>query len=197
MALTATQAAEEFADVIPVFRRAWEMAWADNMNRFNEPGWDNSCRSHVIQMQAVIHTRELFDSSPDVAYHKINNRHVFTVRDNGLFKLKQFDENHCSSNFSTKAAREFESQIRLDGFEEYQRFTIGFIPKPDWTGYVGIYLAYPKALRKRPNWVLDITSGTAVDIESLQNEFDEPISQPERRFKPKKQSDRRTGRTGI
>ena len=195
--LTSTQAAEEFSDVIPTFRRAWEMAWDDLMNRFNEPGWDNSTRSHVIQMQAVLHTRELFDGSPDVAYFTINNRHVFTVRDNGLFKLKQFDENHCSSNYSTRAARAFESQAQLRGLEDYQRFTIGFIPKPDWTERIGIYLAYPKALRKRPNWVLDITTGTPVDIESLQNEFDEPISQPERRFKPKKQSDKRTGRTGI
>jgi hypothetical protein len=143
-------------------------------------------------MQAVIHARELFNGSPDVAYFKINNRHVFTVRDNGLFKMKQFDENHCSCNYMTQAAIEFDSQAELPGFEDYQRFTVGFIPKADWTDYVGIYLAFPKALRQRPNWVLDIT-GTPVDIESLQEEFNEPISQPERRFKPRKQSEKRSG----
>lgn len=34
--LTSIQAAEEFSDVIPVFKQAWEMAWGDLMDRFNE-----------------------------------------------------------------------------------------------------------------------------------------------------------------
>jgi hypothetical protein len=191
MMLTSTEAAEEFSDVIPIFSRAWKMAWTDIVSKYNEPEWDNSCRSHVIQMQAVIHAREMFDGSADVAYLKIDNRHVFTVRDNGLFKLKQFDGNHASSNYMTVAARAFDSQVELMGFESYQRFAVGFIAKPDWTSYVGIYMTFPKALRKKPNWVLDITSGTAVDIEPVHEEFDEPISKPQRRFKPKKQSEKR------
>ena len=185
------QAAEEFSDVIPIFAQAWNMAWGDLMDRFNEPGWDNSTRSHVIQMQAVSHARELFNGSPDVAYFTVNNRHVFQVRDNGLFKFKQLDQNHCSSNYPTPAAFEFENQGRLYGLEDCQRFTVGFIPNPDWTDYVGIYITFPKALRQAPNWVLDITSGVAIDIESLQEEFDERISQPERRFKPIKQPGKR------
>jgi hypothetical protein len=197
MMLTSMQAAEEFSDVIPVFSEAWKRAWTDILSKYNEPGWDNSCRSHVIQMQAVIHAREMFNGSPDVAYFRIDNRHVFTVRDNGLFKMKQFDENHVSSNYATVAAKVFDSQVQLLGLEDYQRFTVGFIPKPDWTSYVGIYLTFPKALRKKPNWALDITTGTAEDIESLQEQFDEPISQPERRFKPRKQSEKRAEGSGV
>ena len=190
--LTAKQSAQEFSGEIPIFRQAWEMAKDDILKRFNEPGWDDSCRSHVIQMQAVIHARELFYKSPGVRYFTINKRHVFSVRDSGLFRLKQLDENHCTSNYGTDAAKAFDSDSALPGFDEYQKFTVGFVPKPDWTGFVGIYLTFPKAFKEKPNWVLDIT-GEPVDIESLQEEFNESISQQERRrFKPRKQSEKRS-----
>jgi hypothetical protein len=197
MSLTSMQAAEEFSDVIPIFSKAWNMAWIDLRDRFNEPGWDNSTRSHVMQMQAVNHARDLFNGSPDVAYFTFNNRHVFQVRDNGLFKLKQLDENHCSSNYSTLAARQFENQGQISGLEDCQRFTVGFIPNPDWTDYIGIYLTFPTKLGAKPNWVLDITNGVGVDIESLQQEFDERISQPERRFKPIQQPGKRKNAADI
>ncbi len=197
MMLTLTQAADEFSDIMPVFTQAWTMAWSDILSRFNEPGWDNSCRSHVLQMQAVIHARELFSGNKEVRYFTYNNRHVFAVRNNGLFKVKQLDENHCSSNAKTTAAVVFDSQAPLEGFAEFQRFTVGLLPKADWLDYIGIYLTFPNGFREKPNWVLDITSGKPVDIEALQNEFPEHISQPERRFKPKKQSEKRADGTGI
>jgi len=195
--LNSMGAAREFGDVIPLFREAWKLAWADIIGRFNEPGWDNRCRSQVIQMQAVIHARELLSGNPDVRHFMIDNRHVFSVRNCGLFRLKQLDENHCTSNYATSAARAFDGQSQLSGLEEYQRFTIGLMPNPDWTDYVGIYMTFPKALRQRPNWVLDIT-GTPIDVESLQDEFNESVSKPERRFKPlRKQSEERAANIGA
>jgi hypothetical protein len=196
--LTSIQAAKEFEGVIPVFREAWRLAWVDILGKFNEPGWDNSCRSQVLQMQAVIHAKELFHGNSDVNHFKVEVRNLFLIREAGLFGLKQFDENHCTKNYATDGAKLFDSQSELPGLGDYQRYTVGILAQEDWTDYVGIYMACPRAIRQRPNWVLDIT-GEPVDIESLQSEFNESISQPtERRFKPlRKQSEERADDTGV
>jgi hypothetical protein len=196
MMLTSTQAAEEFKDEIPMFREASRRAWGDILSKYNEPGWDNSCRSHVLQMQSVLHAKEIFHSNAGVKHFTIDNRHVFIVREKGLFHFKQFDENHCTSNARTPAAELFYSQSELPQLEGCQRFAVGLIAKADWTGYVGIYMTYPKAFRKKPNWVLNIT-GTPVDIEALQDEFDESVSQPERRIKPRARPGRRAGDSAV
>ena len=193
---TSTQAAEEFKLEIPQFREASHLAWRDIVTKYNEPGWDNSCRSHVLQMQSVIHAQEIFHGNSDVEHFTIDNRHVFVVRKKGLFHFKQFDENHCTSNAKTPAAELFYSQSALPNLEDYQRFAVGLIAKPDWTEYVGIYMTYPRAFKKKPNWVLNIT-GTPVDIEFLQNEFNESVSKPERRFKPKTRPGKQADGTAV
>jgi hypothetical protein len=193
---TAVQAAEEFKDIIPVLRESWQRAWRDMLTRFNDPNWDGRCRSTVIQMQAVIHFRLATYDHHLVTPHIIDNRHVFVVNESGLFHFKQLDSGHCSKNIPTRAAMAFLEQDEIPGFESYSRFTVGLVPKPDWTDYVGIYMTFPKATGQN-NWVLDITK-TAVDIDTLQNEFDESVSQPPRRFKPiRKPGEKRRGEAGA
>jgi hypothetical protein len=189
--LTSLEAAEEFGDVIPGFSEAWALALADMFGIYNNPDWDNSVRSQVIQMQAVIHAKQLFAGNPDVQHFKFNNRNIFAVRESGVFMLKQLDENHCTSNYGTPSAKAFDGQEELSGMPEYQRFAIGPVPNLDFTEFVGVYMTSPKAYRQKPNWVLNITGGVPVDIEPLQTLFDEPVTKPSRRFKPlRKQSEK-------
>lgn len=194
--LTAIQATEKFEAIIPVFRESWKLAWRDMVSTYNDPNWDNRCRSTVIQMQAVNHAKELTMDNPDINHLNFDSRHLFLFQDQWLFGLKQLDDRHCSKNFPTPAALAFAKQQELAGLEAYPRYTIGLLPNPDWTDYIGVFLTYPKATGQN-NWVLNIT-GAPVDIESLQSEFNEPISQPERRFRPiRRAGEERSGESGI
>jgi hypothetical protein len=194
--LTSMQAAEQFEEFIPGLREAWKLAWADMLTKYNDPRWDDRVRSNVIQMQAVSHARELFQGNPRVRHDQIDGRHVFVILEKGLFRLKQLDENHCTSNYQTDAARRYDGTKSLPGFEGYQRLTVGLMPDTNWTNYVGVFMTFPNGFRKKPNWVLDIT-GVPVDIDALQTEFNESVSQPERRFKPRRKSEERADGTGV
>src|SRR5882672_189223 len=113
---TAVQAADEFSEIIPVFRDSWKLAWRDMLTKYNDPVWDNRCRSTVIQMQAVIHAGMATYDNQSVTRYVIDNRHVFVVEDRGLFHLKQLDDRHCSSNYRTRAAVAFLEQEEIPGF---------------------------------------------------------------------------------
>ena len=86
-------------------------------------------------------------------------------------RFKKLDQQFLSRNYPTPTAEGIYRQQGLPGLEEIAWLTVGIVPNADWTDYSGVFLTCPKSPSAN-NWVLDITSGTARDI----NESKSPLT---------------------
>jgi hypothetical protein len=183
--LTAVEAAEEFTAEVPIFCQAWQDGWLSASNSF-DPLDDARCRTTILQMRAVSAARTLFDGNPEIEYMCAQNMHLLVVRDIAVFRFKKLDQQFLSRNYPTATAEGIYRQEGLPGMEDIPWLTVGIVPNTDWTDYSGVYMTCPRSSASN-NWVLNISSGVAKDINELETNFDHELEQPERaRFRPRK-----------
>lgn len=111
--------------------------------------------------------------------------HLFVLPEVVAIRFKKLDQQFLSRNYPTPTAEGIYRQQGLPGLEEIAWLTVGIVPNADWTDYSGVFLTCPKSPSAN-NWVLDITSGTARDINEFEITFDDALEQPgQRRFRPR------------
>jgi hypothetical protein len=140
----------------------------------------------MLNMHAVIAMRELFLGSARVRYECIETRHLFFVKDLAIIRVKQLDEKHRSRNYPTQASNNIYRQQGLPGLEDLPWLTVGLVPNQDWTNYAGIFMAHPRTPNAN-DWVLDLTTGSARNINEFEINFDDVLTEPTtRRFRPRR-----------
>lgn len=182
--MTIDEASQTFQSVIPIFREAWTLGWADMQSQYNNPDWSPRVRSNVLQAQAVLHAKRLTADIPEIIYRDFEGRDLFKYNGCAFIQLKQLDQQLRSKNYQTRTATAFAAQMEIDGLQTIPRFTIGLVPDAHWIAVAGIYLTYPRSTSGN-NWELDIT-GDPVDVNANQATFDEPSFKPASRWKIKR-----------
>jgi hypothetical protein len=140
----------------------------------------------VLHMEAVLAARRLIAAGSSLKYFCVGTRHLFHFPGRAMIRFKKLDTDHLARNFRTPTSDRIYRQEGLIGFEPVPWLHLGLIPNQDWTDFSGIYLTHPKG-PSRNNWVLDVTSGIAKEIDPQQTNFDDAIERPtERRFRARR-----------
>lgn len=90
--MTSDTASEKLKSVLPLYRHAWELAFNDILTTYNNPGWNNGCRSHVLQMQAVVRAKEALFGASGVKHMVVDKRDLWEINKFCIIRLKQLDE---------------------------------------------------------------------------------------------------------
>jgi hypothetical protein len=185
--MTSKDAIKNLDAFFPLFRKAYQDAWREVTTKRIEPEYDKRTCSALLHMHAVMCAKRLVSSNPNVIYECIQTRHLFLIKPElAIFRLKQLDEFHTSSNYPTDTSERIYRQQGIPGWE-LPWLTVGIIPNKDWTDFSGPFVTCPKNADHN-NWVLSIANnGPAIDINNLQVDFDDAITVTKtKRFIPKR-----------
>ena len=183
--MTAREASETFREEFPVFGQACRNGW-DEATRVFHPQDDNRCRTTLLQMRAVIAAQQLFYAGQRFRYQCVQTMHLFVLPEIAVIRFKKLDQQFLSRNYPTPTAEGLYRQEGLPGFEVVPWLTVGVVPNADWTDYSGVFMTCPRSPGAN-NWVLDITSGIARDINDFETTFDDALEEPaQRRFRPRR-----------
>jgi hypothetical protein len=179
------EASIRLAREIPLFMESWMSAW-DKATPLFYPGYDTRAKTTVLQMHAVLEAKERVDGVKRIEYRATDSQHLFVVEDTAIIRLKKLDDRHRSRNYPTATSNRIYRQQGLPGFPELPWLTIGAVINTDWTEVTGVYMTFPNSPYAN-NWVMDVTTGQAKEIDLHETNFDDELdeSQPPI-FKPRR-----------